>query len=252
MRKIFFVLITSIILLQTGCVSKKEQLSALWFYIFSTSEGQGDNRKLTPANFIDLRSDGTYTRDFGKFDYGRWESEGNSILLTNQKTEKIIFSITILKSKDMQLQIGDGVIANFESRPGGFASNSLNPFSVENNQWRIAAIKKESEDQIKKRLRNHCKFYEIYFRWALDKELKSLDVRSTASAIKIYGNGFSLKELSELSDSWRTYFYDEDDCIKANTILKTIFEQNDIAWANTDNKYKMFISAFQQLQEFLK
>lgn len=251
-RKTLFTFIFSTILLQTSCISKKEQLSALWFYTFSTSEGDSGNIKLTPANFIDLKADGTYTMDFSGFDYGRWESEGKSILLSNQQSKKIVLPIMLLKTKDMQLQIGKGAIANFESRPGTFTSNSLNPFSIENNQWRIRATKKESEEQIKKRLKNHCKFYEVYFRWALDNELKSLDVRSTASAIKIYGNGFSLKAPEELPDNWRFYFYDEEDCIKANNILKNIFEQNDIAWSNTDNKYKMFISAFQQLQVFLK
>ena len=39
---------------------------------------------------------------------------------------------------------------------------------------------------------------------------------------------------------------------KAFDILKTSFEINEIGWAHTDNKYKMFLGAFQQLEETIK
>jgi hypothetical protein len=51
---------------------------------------------------------------------------------------------------------------------------------------------------------------------------------------------------------WRSYFFDEDDCQKAYDITKNILSRGDIALAHTDNKYKMFIGAFQQLETALR
>jgi hypothetical protein len=113
----------------------------------------------------------------------------------------------------------------------------------------VPAAKKETEQELRNRLKNHFRFHEIYFKWALDAKLNSIDVRSTPSPIKIYGNGFALKNFDELPASWHSYFYDDEDCQKANDMIKDIFEKEEIAWAQTENKYKMFISAFQQLEQ---
>jgi hypothetical protein len=122
---------------------------------------------------------------------------------------------------------------------------------VVNNQWRIPATAKESDQEIRKRLFNHCQFWESYFTWALKNDISTVDVRSTPTLIKIYGNGFTLKPFAELPPIWKSYFFDAQDCEKANDMITDIFQKKNIAWAHTDNKYKMFISAFQQLKIFL-
>ncbi|HEY2349444.1 MAG TPA: hypothetical protein VGH64_10520 [Puia sp.] len=91
-----------------------------------------------------------------------------------------------------------------------------------------------------------------YFNWALDNELTTVDVRSTPSPIRIYGNGFTIKSYGDLPETWKGYFYDSTDCARATTILKDIVRSHTIAWPHTDNKYKFFISAFQQMQHLLK
>lgn len=83
------------------------------------------------------------------------------------------------------------------------------------------------------------------------KKIDYLDVRSTPTAIKIYGNCFGLKPVDELPPRWTSLFYDSADCRKANDIIQDIFRHKTIAWANTDSKYKMFIGAFQQLEQYL-
>ena len=51
----------------------------------------------------------------------------------------------------------------------GSVAISLDPFSAANNRWRLPATRKETDEEIKGRLRNHCRFWEYYFTWALDK-----------------------------------------------------------------------------------
>jgi hypothetical protein len=252
MKKTFCFFAVTLFLTQYNCTFKKDRIDALWFYTYSTGKSESDAETVTPVSFIDLQADKTYSRDFRGFDYGHWEKKDSLLLLASIKGDTAVFPIKYLFGNELRLLTGKGTTVSFESQPGKFPSAAENPFSAENNQWRIPATKKENEPELKKRLKNHCKFYELYFRWALRYNLNSIDVRSTPSLIKVYGNGFALKEFDELPDVWRAYFYDEEDCRKATDILKDIFEHKDIAWAHSDNKYKMFISAFQQLQEFIK
>ena len=249
MRKAVLV---SIILLyfQISClVPSKKKIDGLWFFTHSSRMVQNDYAEANPASFLYLRSDNTYTRDFKKFEYGHWKRNDSVLLLTNNQKITISFPVRLVSKNELELISAEGTVLNFEQQPAKFSSSADNPFSLGNNQWRIPAVKKESDQELKNRLKNHFRFHEAYFKWALDAKLSGIDVRSTPSLIKIYGNGFALKNFDELPASWRSYFYDEEDCQKANDMIKDIFEKGDIAWAQTDNKYKMFISAFQQLQQ---
>ncbi|MES1218052.1 MAG: hypothetical protein ABUT20_21275 [Bacteroidota bacterium] len=152
----------------------------------------------------------------------------------------------------MRVSFNDHPSANFERQPGSFKTTPKDPFSKENNLWRIAAGKKETDQEIKNRLFNHFTFWETYFTWALDDRLETIDVRSTPTLIKIYGNGFALKPFSDLPGKWKSYFFDDEDCLKANNMVKELFDKNEIAMPRTENRYKMFISAFQQLQQKIK
>ena len=249
MRKAVFVSII-FFYFQVSCLSPfKMNIDGLWFFTHSSRTNQNDNGDATPASFLFLQPDNRYTRDFKKFEYGHWNRNDSLLLLTSDQKVITSFPVTQVSRNELRLKSEEGSILNFERQPAKFSSSADNPFSLENNQWRITAAKKESDHELRARLKNHFRFHEVYFKWALDAKLSSVDVRSTPSPIKIYGNGFALKNFEELPAPWRSYFYDEEDCRKANDIIKDIFEKRDIAWAQTDNKYKMFISAFQQLEQ---
>jgi hypothetical protein len=235
-----------------GCSLLVNPMPRIWFFTDGTGTPDGKDSLLNPASFLELRPDGSYTRDFGAFDYGTWLKKDHQLILTGHDHGKTTYPLTLTSSSEMQLTLTGGYLANFESRTIPSMQQKQDPFSVFNNQWRIPATHKESDTQIKRRLYNHCQFWEAYFRWALDKGLSYVDVRSTPTPIKIYGNGFTLKPTEDLPAEWVSCFYDADECGKANNILKEIFERKTIAWANTDSKYKMFLSAFHQLQNFLR
>lgn len=235
-----------------GCSLLVNPLTRLWFYTYGTGTPEGADSLLTPASFLELRPDGSYTRDFGSFEYGTWIRKGHYIILTDQgrRTDSLAFNMPA--AGDMKITMRDGYVADFESRPIPAQKAKVDPFSLANNRWRLRPSHKETDREIRERLHDHCVFWETYFRWALDKGLSQVDVRSTPTPIKIYHNGFSLKPVEDLPAEWVSYFYDMDDCRKANEMIRNIFEHRTIAWANTDNPYKMFLSAFQQMSNYLK
>ena len=237
-----------LLLALTGCLFPAKPGEKVWFYTFSTGSGSDS---LTPVSFLELRPNGSFSRDFGVFDYGRWEQKGQQLFLTNQHHTTFIYSIDQLTSGEMQLTISRDRIGHFESKSLPSDNPAQDPFSLNNNQWRLPATHKETDAAIRRRLYDHCRFWEFYFQWALEKKLEIVDVRSTPTPIKIYGNGFGIKPFDELPARWKAFFFDEEDCRKANDMLTDIFRHQTIAWAHTDSKYKMFLGAFQQLEQFL-
>jgi hypothetical protein len=240
------------IFLATGCSLLVNPMPKIWFYTDGTGTPSGKDTLLSPASFIELRPDGSYTRDFGGFDYGTWLRKNQQLILTSHDRNTTTYPLTLPAPGEMQLALNADYRANFEGRSIPSEDQKKDPFSLPNNRWRIPAAHKESDAEIRQRLYNHCQFWEIYFRWALDKQLATVDVRSTPTPIKIYGNGFTLKQKEDLPAEWTSFFHDADDCQKASDMISDIFRHKTIAWANTDNKYKMFLSAFHQLQNYLR
>lgn len=236
----------------SGCRYFGNPVAKLWFYTYSSDSAENRDTSLTAVSFLEIRPDGTYTRDFGKFEYGKWDYTDKVLKLRNQHEKTLTVPVEFPGFGEMRMHMDKGVVADFESQPLPGHRPSQDPFSMENNKWRIPASGKENDVEIRSRLRNHCQFWEAYFTWALKEGLSTVDVRSTPTLIKIYGNGFGLKPYEELPGQWKSYFFDEEDCRKANAQIKDIFDKRTIAWANTESKYKMFIGAFQQIEQYLK
>jgi hypothetical protein len=254
MKKVFFLFILAAILITAStCNLRREMMSQLWFYTNSSGQDSLKDTLMTPISFLNLYPDGSYTRDFDFFESGKWKMTKDQLVLSPQShpSETLFFRIAG-KDKLQLLSANHTSIYNFQSEPDGYGSDSDDPFSLNNNLWRIHPAHKESDDEIKKRLLNHCHFWELYFSWAIRYNIEYLDVRNTPTPIKIYGNGFSLKPFDYLPARWRSFFYDDDDCTKANLLIKKIFHSGAIKWSHADERYKMFMLAFQQMEEELK
>ncbi|HET7003060.1 MAG TPA: hypothetical protein VFI33_17165 [Puia sp.] len=248
MKKYFTYFLIIITTAFSGCETK-HSISQLWFYTYS-SDPDPDKSTLTPANFLELRSDKSFNADLGKFQTGHWDFKDQQLFLHADNGEINILLVKSLKSKEMLVQTARSDDANFDGQP--IPEIAKDPFSGSKNLWRKTAAAKETDEQLKSRLRNHCQFWVSYFNWALDNELTTVDVRSTPSPIKIFGNGFTIKAYADLPETWKGYFYDSTDCARATTILEDVVRTHTIAWPHSDNKYKMFISAFQQMQHLLR
>lgn len=237
-----------------GCGLTDSSRSRLWLFT-SGSGGSIDSGSLPaaigPASFVEFRPDGSYTSDFGRFNYGSWNLKDQKLYLTNQHRTTYVYRVKSMDKKELQLVMAKGEIAHFDGYPLPSSKTESDPFSTINNEWRIKSAQKEDDTAIRKRLFNHCRFWETLFSWASDKNL-SLDVRQTPTPLKIYANGFGLKRYDDLPEEWKSYFYDEGDCRKADTLIKHTFRQTKIDWPKTDDDYKRFISGFQQLEKALR
>ena len=237
-----------------SCRTQTESLNKTWFFAYYSGSGgsASPNPSLTPENFIDLQKNGSYTSYLSGFDYGTWKKDEKGIQLVNHKADKKFLKIIFFKEGELVLDLSE-ILNNkshhvFTGIPNNKIKEANNPFSKQNNQWRIRPSVPENSEQINKRLVNHFRYWEKYFQWAVDNNLNTVGVGSVNSPIKIYGNGFALIPYNELPEAWKNNFFDEGDCITAWQKLKTMMDTKNVVWPKTDNRFKFFIAGFQQLQ----
>jgi hypothetical protein len=249
-RYFFFIFLTTTFL---GCYAPSKPGAGLYFYSPATA---GDitvnDPHMNAASFLELRVDGSYTQDFGQFNYGTWMLKDKRLYLTNQRHRTYIYLVDSLKPRELDLLLDSGRMGHLYAHGMPSSNEEKDPFSTYNNQWRIPAKHKESDAEIRSRLHNHCQFWEAYFNWAKDKEDGAIAIRDIPTPLKIYGNGFGLKHYTDLPDAWRSCFYDTVDCHKADTMIKHTFRRHDFVWPKTDDDLKKLISGTHQLQEWLK
>jgi hypothetical protein len=235
-----------------GCHFHESLPSPLWFYAYSGGASSRWDSLLTTSSFVELRPDGTYTQDFGHFEFGNWSYKNDQLYLSDQKHTTYIYRVRSLNRKEMLLVFGKDKIGHFRGNPQLSGRDSKDPFSLMNNQWRIPAVHKESIPEIRKRLLCHLEFWETLFTWAVDNNIETMDVTHIPTPMKIYANGFGLKRYDSLSLRWKSFFFDEEDCHTADTLIKGVFRRNNINWPDFDNRYQTFVSGFHQMKEHLQ
>ncbi len=240
------------IVLVAACHSNKPFSSPLWFYRYSSSTPSKWDTVLTRFSYLYLQSDGSYTQDFGRFEYGKWSFRDHELFLTNQHNTTYIYSIPKISENELAVYLSKGKLAYFEKQPRPSGDPANNPFSLDNNRWRIPATHKESIPEIRQRLLNHFHFWETYFTWDDDNNVGYLDVTDIPTPLKVYGNGFGLKHYDDLSPQWKSYFYDSVDCYNADTLVKGTFRRNKIKWPENDDENKLFIGGIRQVEDFLR
>jgi len=189
----------AILLVFVSCYEPTKPGSGLYFFMpVSDGDTTRTDSLLTQVSFLELRSDGSYTQDFGHFDFGSWMLKDDRLYLTNQHHRTYIYLVVSRTFKELDLTLDGGRRGHFRAHSMPSSNPEKDPFSTFNNQWRIPAKHKENDADIRQRLINHCQFWEAYFNWEKDKEDGVIDVADIPSPLKIYGNGFGLKHYDNL------------------------------------------------------
>ncbi len=244
------VLFLGLLFLLSACNNSKSSR----LFLFSSDHGYRNkwDSLLTGSSFLELRPDSSFTQDFGAYNYGRWRLADQKLYLTTQNHKTYIYQLNSLSDKALKVQFGRDKIDDFQAYDLPYPNPEKDPFSADNNQWRIKATHSESTDEIKQRLLGHLHYLEKYFAWAVDKKIETLDVTGLPTPLKIYVNGLGIKHYADLPVEWKDFFYNDADCHKADSLIKHTFRKHDIDYPKTDDDYKKFLSAFQQLQNFLQ
>jgi len=259
--RIYLLLIFSIVIISCG-TSEKPTLEKVWFYNDNLSQeeqvsnvhkyGSTSEYGFTGASFLNLRADGKFTSFFSAFDYGEWKLKDSILLLTTHNKGKLSLEIKAL-NKDQMVCINKGnqKLYPFNGCKNEVSSGTESPFSIANNLWRVKPNHKESDAELRTRLKNHFRWWEKYFTWAIVNKIEELDIKSTASVLDLYGNGFELKYYDYQFPEWKNIFYDTSNCWRAYEIVYYLMYKKNIDWPKTENRFEGFASAFKQLQQWM-
>jgi hypothetical protein len=257
-RLLYPLLLFSLVL--TACKSRKERMQQVWFFNVADFPEDGNAKPgmedgtnhmiLGPESFLNLQPDGFYTSYFGHFDEGKWVLNGDSLVLSSINAFPQTFHVRYV-GKQMKLYYPlRGAQYTFDAYAKSPDNRAENPFSRENNRWRIPPPEQETDMQISNRLINHFHFWETYFSWGMKNNVSTLQVNDMDSPLQIYGNGFELVPFDKEPYDWKTHFFDEQDAHTAYNQLHALMRTH-INWPKTDNRFEMFASVFKQMQQLM-
>jgi hypothetical protein len=226
-----------------GKPTKEQKLDAIYKY------GAQADVKMDAANFIDLQPDSTFTCFFPLYNYGRWVIKDNELVLIDHDRNPLELVINVVNDQELICtDIRNKILYHFNGFNNSFKSAADNPFSRQNNQWRLKAEHKESEQELTARIRNHFRYWEKYFAWGKTTNISSLDYSETPGPLKMYGNGFGVQYLDYQLPEWKNVFYDTTDCRKAYESVYYLLARHKVKWPEADNTWERMESAFKQAQ----
>lgn len=124
------------------------------------------------------------------------------------------------------------------------------PYSMENNWWRMKPSEPEADERIKERVLNHLRFWELIFTDAEDYEREWVSYNWFASPLVIAVNGAQLSFYKEVQRQWDCNFFDSSDAQKGYALMRKCFSKK-INYLKTENKYRRSADMIHQLTDNL-
>jgi hypothetical protein len=188
-----------------------------------------------------LYADGKYSHFAANFyNYGTWNWSDTTSLLTlmpKQGSPSIkpqLFAVEKLPSDQFKVKKikkeGDIILRekNFSDFTGVDNVSKADPFSPENNTWRIKPTTSENTEQIKKRTKGYLEFLKLYYQYTIDNKVQQLTYGWYAAPLQMnYGNGVRMAYSTEVKD-WYACFYSEAEGIEAYKMLTLAVRKLDV------------------------
>jgi len=121
------------------------------------------------------------------------------------------------------------------------------PYSIENNKWRVKPFEQETDKQIKERVFNHLDFWQNLFADAQEKERSYVAYSWFDSPLVVAENGVKLEFYDEHKREWDQNFYDSTDANKGYQMMRKCFSKK-LKFMETDDKYKRHEDVIKQLK----
>jgi hypothetical protein len=186
-----------------------------------------DSKFEVPYRSFSLFPAGTFVKNpRNSFDYGSWNYDDASKMLT--------LNNTISRSKDVykvgaisynKLELNNGADLKFIAPGKRFKNVNDEPYSLENNRWRIKPTAIESDSAIHQRLKENLKFFILFYKSALAKNDTIISFWGLPSCFKWYGGAIFIKKKEELKDNWINCFYNKEQAMQAYALADRLLGQ---------------------------
>lgn len=184
-----------------------------------------DPEGVYPFRCFYLASDFTFIKDVRNFlEYGFWEfnADAKKIILRHDDGSRDEYKIVKL-AVDELVVINTGIASEtqlkYVSEAKRYYRPANDPFHIDNNRWRIKPKKPETDEQLKKRLKDYLHFHILFYRDNLAKNAKTISFYGFPTCLKWYAGGIFIIKKEELAESWYKCFYNKDQAMKAYLMI---------------------------------
>ncbi len=235
----------------------------------------GFNQIFAASKFI-LRPDNTFDLVFFQnYRHGKWEHRDNFLVLwTEPEEDSVVFGIDTVGYSSMILRIDSlnykrlGRMVTPYDQPGLFADLDTDeirfafkldkerypdegddPYSKNNNWWRIKPLESEKDEQVKKRVLALLDFHILMFEDAWDRKKDVVLYNWFCSPLVVAGNGMALQRYELIKADWEDCFYNAEQAEQGYKLLQDGFKKKVKANAEIERRFLRNKDLLQQLKK---
>lgn len=213
----------------------KGKLSGSWRFVdFKRKDGAPNQyRELSKAAgsmdqvLMSFFPDSTFTRVYhtGEYDFGHYsydEDEQSLLLTANRKTEELRVVTETSPSGKQRLVVEFMPGLNLSLAQYGQPLDKFreDPFSVQNNIWRIRPDTAETKDQIFDRLINYIGHNASILRAAYTREQDFISWEFSKGIVKVYNVGIGIVPKNEVPQVWIDSFHSREDAMECYALFE--------------------------------
>ncbi len=190
-----------------------------------------DAKGILPFRSFYLFNDSTFIRNpRNSLTYGKWQFNNAEklIILNENDGNKTIYKIGALAVKELVvINKGEGSITKFKFVSSGkqYKDKNADPFYLANNMWRIAPKKPETDEQIRKRLKEFVWFNILFYRDNLASGSKTISFYGFPTCLRWYAGGIFLTKEKDLASNWFACFYNQAQAMKAYKMMDEVISK---------------------------
>lgn len=160
---------------------------------------------------------------------GKMYHGGETIKLIESDSDTLLRLIDDIGFAAMNFTKHSNLTTNYKDDPN-YPSNNL---------WRIRTKNNISDSEIELKVNNYLKHYELLFKASLDKENKrSFTNKSSKGILRVYQSAIGIVNKDEIDEDWYSYFYTEEEALKAYNILREKLKNNTTITKKSQNWIK--------------
>ena len=124
------------------------------------------------------------------------------------------------------------------------------PLYPDNNWWRIPPRREESNEELRKRLKNCVHFFSLFFKEVHFKQSKDINYAGFPTCFRWYNGGLGLEVRDDLDERWVRCFYNDAQARKAYDMLGVIISAHVLKWPEHPTSWvKQLYEVLDQLEE---
>ncbi len=186
--------------------------------------------------------------------YGKFALKGKEINAQFDDGKNSVYTIQEKQGNTMTLKRSEkdqSTILYLKGSEVFWPDANTNPYNKINSEWRTKPNKRESEVELKERLKGCIQFYQYFFTGYVESKSTEIDFSGLPSCFKWYQGGIFVQNKKKLDKKWIDCFYSEDQALQARQIIEDALSKK-YDWDTTERNWiKQLVPVLKQVHDKL-